>query len=298
MFSDLLRNAIRRDERTLTAIAEECEVPQPTLSRFLNGQDLRLATAERLAKYYSIDFSTIAAERNRPASKGGNNSAGSQTPVPLPAARIARLLKIVTLMQTTLGGCRAEWLADQVGVSRRTIFRDLETLRLAQVPLTFDDSTGKHRVGNYCLPDVQDVVWLVAACELSLLSTSPEVRDAVERFTSQLPAQCREEIDSLLAGCEFEPLETDLEDQPLESVQALMKAVRQRMCVQVEYVDGDETIQTKLSPYRLVVFTDGWSVIGRSSRHRSVQTIPVSDIDQIETTDQHFTMPRKYQRKK
>ena len=47
--SDDLRHAIRNSGKSVTAIAKESGVPQPMLTRFMNGQDLRLATVDKLA---------------------------------------------------------------------------------------------------------------------------------------------------------------------------------------------------------------------------------------------------------
>jgi plasmid maintenance system antidote protein VapI len=61
--SDDLRDAIRASGKSLTAIAKESGVPQPMLTRFMNGQDLRLATADKLAKYFGLSLSPPSPKR-------------------------------------------------------------------------------------------------------------------------------------------------------------------------------------------------------------------------------------------
>ena len=64
--ADQLREAIRASGKPVAAIARESGVPQPMLSRFVNGYDLRVATADRLAAYFGLEFTRPASEP-RPA---------------------------------------------------------------------------------------------------------------------------------------------------------------------------------------------------------------------------------------
>jgi transcriptional regulator with XRE-family HTH domain len=52
--SDDLRAAIRASGKSLTLLAKESGVPQPMLTRFMNGQDLRLATVDKLCSYFGL----------------------------------------------------------------------------------------------------------------------------------------------------------------------------------------------------------------------------------------------------
>jgi hypothetical protein len=64
--SDDLREAIRSSGKSLTALAKDCGVPQPMLTRFMNGQDLRLATVDKLCSYFGLELRPA----DRPQRKG------------------------------------------------------------------------------------------------------------------------------------------------------------------------------------------------------------------------------------
>jgi plasmid maintenance system antidote protein VapI len=49
-----LRDKIRDSGKSVNQLAAECGVPQPVLTRFLNGKDIRLETANKLAAYFSL----------------------------------------------------------------------------------------------------------------------------------------------------------------------------------------------------------------------------------------------------
>lgn len=56
--SDKLRQAIRDSGKSANALAREIGIPQPTITTFLNGSDIRLKTADKLAAYFGLDLQT------------------------------------------------------------------------------------------------------------------------------------------------------------------------------------------------------------------------------------------------
>lgn len=85
----------------------------------------------------------------------------------MPNTRLARLLRVMTLVRGRLARTAAD-LAGELGVSPRTVFRDLEALGLAGVPCRFDAEAGGYRIdGDFFLPPVQ--LTLGEAMALSVL---------------------------------------------------------------------------------------------------------------------------------
>lgn len=54
--ADTLRNAITRSGESANAIARATGVPQPTITRFLAGADMKLSTAAKLAGYLGLEL--------------------------------------------------------------------------------------------------------------------------------------------------------------------------------------------------------------------------------------------------
>ncbi len=52
--ADLLRAKIRSSGMTLTEVADKTGVPQPRLTVFMQGKDIRLATAQKLADHFGL----------------------------------------------------------------------------------------------------------------------------------------------------------------------------------------------------------------------------------------------------
>ena len=66
-------------------------------------------------------------------------------------SRIQRLLRLLALLQAGRG-YNVESLAEACGVSRRTIFRDLDVLRESGLPLIYDEPQQRYRSAGHVVP--------------------------------------------------------------------------------------------------------------------------------------------------
>jgi predicted DNA-binding transcriptional regulator YafY len=167
--------------------------------------------------------------------------------------RLNRLLQMVLLQAGK--GHNVDSLSARCGISRGTVFRDLEVLRQASVPLTSDDEFQVYHLADTSfLPPTkfsaaEALVVLVLCHELGDVRQMPFLPPAHERRCVRI------QYDSL---CER------------------------------------SVIQTRLSPYRLVFSRHSWYVIGRSSLHRSVRIFKLTRIRELELTDDSYEIPRNF----
>jgi proteasome accessory factor B len=219
-------------------------------------------------------------------------------------SRIHRLLKLIGLLQAG-PGYNVEALARACGVSRRTIFRDLEILRQSGVPLSFDDDQQRYRVpGTYYLPPTnftsEEALALIVLChELGDRSGLPffgPARTAALKLESSLPSRLREQLRSVADAVRIRPQPSNplREQEPI--YEQLLEAISQRCSVRIRYQSFTEweQIRTRLSPYRLLFSRRSWYVIGRSSLHRSTRTFNVGRILDIEPLEDHYEIPRGF----
>src|SRR6476646_1792563 len=115
-------------------------------------------------------------------------------------SRISRLVQLLGLLQAD-SAHNAASLARQCGVSRRTIFRDLDVLRQAGVPLLFDDEQCVYRIpGTYFLPPTnfttdEALAVMVLCYELGRDNRLPfyeAAQSAALKLESSLPTRVRE----------------------------------------------------------------------------------------------------------
>jgi hypothetical protein len=85
--------------------------------------------------------------------------------------RITRLLQLLKLLQSG-SGTDANGLANACGVGKRTVFRDLEALKMAGVPLAFDKDEKRYSIpGSFFLPPLN----FTANEALSLVALAAEL---------------------------------------------------------------------------------------------------------------------------
>jgi len=210
--------------------------------------------------------------------------------------RSSRLLSILLLLQTRRR-LTARELADELEVSLRTIYRDVEALAAAGVPVYADQG----RAGGYRLvegyrtrltglteqeaaalflvgmPGAAAALGLTAetsAAELKLLAAlAPDQRDRAgrlkNRFHLDLPAWYQ-----------------DAEDSP--HLSAIADAVLHDRRVQVRYRRWEEPreVERVLEPYGLVLKNGSWYVV--ASTPGGLRTYRVSNILELTPTDEAF----------
>ena len=86
-------------------------------------------------------------QRSAPAEVCNRFNSRQLRQLPMKPQRVTRLLELLSLMQSSRGQ-NSKALAEKFGVTRRTIFRDLDILRQAGVSLRFDDVDQKFQVAE------------------------------------------------------------------------------------------------------------------------------------------------------
>ena len=178
--------------------------------------------------------------RDNPTTNG--NAPPDRTPG-MNLSRITRLLKLIGLLQAGRA-YNTEALAQACGVSRRTIFRDLDALRQAGVPLIYNDQKQHYHIpGTYFLPPTNftpdEALALLVLCndlgDRSQLPFFEPARAAVLKVASSLPQRLREELRlvSDAIRMRLEPVNPLAEQQPV--YQQLLDALAERRSVRIRY---------------------------------------------------------------
>jgi len=227
--------------------------------------------------------------------------------VPVPAmnlTRICRLLKLVALLQAGREH-NVESLALACGVHRRTVFRDLDVLREAGVPLVYDAQKQRYSVnGTFYLPPTSftpdEALSLIVLChemgDRSQLPFFGSARSAVLKLEGLLPAKLREQLRQVSDAISIDIAPHSGLDGLDPTYQELLRAIGEHRALRIYYESLAERQQicTKLFPYRLLFSRRSWYVIGRSSLHRGVRTFNVGRIRSLEPVDDTFTVPRSF----
>ena len=212
--------------------------------------------------------------------------------------RLYRLLEIITLLRS---GRRydADALADELEVSRRTIFRDFNLLTMAGVPYYFDPEARTYGIKrSFFLPPVnftldEALSLLLATRKLISQQRTPlfhQATQAAVKIESILPGPLQEHCGSVLDHVEVRwPPAVD--DQNLDERFAPLRiAITEDRKALIDYKSLFEAkfIRTVISPYKLMFIERAWYVIGYSSEHQEVRTFKLLRIVNIELLEEKF----------
>jgi proteasome accessory factor B len=200
-------------------------------------------------------------------------------------------------------GSNVNSLAAECQVTRRTIFRDLEIIREAGLPLEYQPEFQVYRLpASLALPPTQftaeEALATIVLCgqlrEATRFPFPNAARSVAQKLESILPAKLREHLRDANGAIEQLPQPTSHLDQDQGShYRTLVAAISQRRAMRMDYRGAlDATpISTKIFPYRLLWSRHSWYVIARSSLHRGVRTFHVGRIQALTELPERFKIP-------
>lgn len=212
-------------------------------------------------------------------------------------------MKLLQVLQSG-NGQNAKGLAESCQVSRRTIFRDLETLRKAGVPLEFDSTEDRYFIPeSFFLPPVN----FTAEEALAILSLASDLgkeqlpfygsaRKAALKIETRLPGPLREELSDVTQSIQIKLQKHNALEEKDSCFQTLLDAITKQRVVRMDYesLTEWEKIQTKLRPYKLFFCKRSWYVVGRSSMHRDIRMFNISRILDIRMMREKYTIPKSF----
>ncbi|MGW0840567.1 helix-turn-helix transcriptional regulator [Streptomyces sp. NPDC002787] len=209
----------------------------------------------------------------------------------------SRLVSILLLLQTR-GRMTAAQLAEELEVSVRTVYRDVEALGAAGVPLYGDagHAGGYRLLDGYrtrltgLTTDEAEALFLAGApgpaAELGLGAV---LAAAQLKVRAALPAELRAHADRVAGRFHLDAPGWYAEADDTPFLPAVAEAVWNSRVVHVLYRRWAEPtdVRRRLEPYGIVLKAGRWYVVAGPGPH----TYRVDQILELDTTDEEFTRP-------
>lgn len=220
-----------------------------------------------------------------------------------------RMLGIVLALQEERW-LRAIDLAERLNVSQRTIYRDVEALRAADVPVVAVPGKGYSLHEEYVLPALrlttdEAVVLLLgtdAVAEQLDAHYQPAARTARTKIEAVLPDRLRSEVAALQNSIRFVPVNAFDNPDEQHALHRLREALTQQHAVQFGYhdqVSGDGVAGSdRVDPYGLVHLGGAWYLVGYCHRRARVQHFRLSQMGAVAVLDETFERPEGYKHPK
>lgn len=198
--------------------------------------------------------------------------------------RLQRLVKILQIIENRRPG-RKE-LAEELNITERQLYRDINDLITAELPIVYDRSKG-----IYCFEDTFSLKKIsVKAEELQSLLMARELfshtgggfKEGIEGvYRKILAAQSEPPVRMQLEpAIDFAKIETQY--------QAINKAIEESLRVEIEHCgqDGKYT-KREIDPYRLFYSNGFWYVLGWCHVRQDIRTFALDRIKKVRILEKH-----------
>lgn len=219
-------------------------------------------------------------------------------------SRIVRTIRILVALQSAKGYA-VEALARILGVSRRTVFRDLRDLQIAGIPCYYDNQTCSYIIDpKFFLPapnlSAQEALGLFllihTAKDNIQLTFKESALWAAMKIENNLPAQIKQYCKTALRSIAVRP-DSHGGIVFMDKIFAqLLGAILTKQVVNISYhlPREQKILTTEFNPYRLMYSNSTWYVLGWSSHYRGISALNLSRIKEVQKLDRRFMEDRKF----
>ncbi len=217
--------------------------------------------------------------------------------------RADRLISIIMLLQAR-GRMTAQALAEELEVSARTIYRDVDALGASGVPIYADRGVG----GGYALlpgyrttltgltrDEVRALCMLGVPAPLDQLGVTDDLRAALRKLAAALPDAHRVDETAVRRRIHLDATWWFQGDERSPHLRTVQRAVWEDRCLHVtyEHLPGPRVeIAQDVAPYGLVAKAGVWYLV--YERAGAVRARRVSDFRTVRLLDRSFERPEDF----
>lgn len=217
--------------------------------------------------------------------------------------RVHRLLRLITLLQSGRPRGVAE-LMEELGVSRRTLFRDLNMLEHAGVPYYHEPGKGYRIRQNYFLPPINLTV--PETLGLMMLAKSAATQrnrpfagpalSAVHKLVSTVPEPMRTVCAEMMDHVTINPGGEIVGDREQEHYGTLSQCIDEGRVCKLRYRSPvePEPMDLELRPFALHFAARAWYVLGHSAPHSEVRVLKLTRIETLDPLEKRFRRPERF----
>jgi predicted DNA-binding transcriptional regulator YafY len=210
-----------------------------------------------------------------------------------------RRLKILLLLQSRRKNLGVNELAEYFGVSRRTIFRDLNFISEMDVPIAHDTVDGYSIPKGYSIPplmfsDKEISVIMIGLSFLKSQTDSGMVEDAKSvqlKIENVVPEALRGLIRTMDQSIIVDPyLKKNKNTESGADWYAISNCISNYNRISFKY-NNVNTLRM-VNPYYLVFFSDHWNVLGYDVIKKAFRNFRLEKITQLISLDEKFSPDR------
>ena len=200
------------------------------------------------------------------------------------------------------GAMSARALADALEVSVRTLYRDVDQLTAAGVPIYAE----RGRCGGFRLlegwkttltgltPSEAQAVFLCGLAEpAEQLGLGTQVEAAKLKLLAALPAPWRHDAQRISSRFHLDPVDWYRETEPVPHLAAVAAAVWSERQLTIRYESWKATARRTVNPFGLVLKAGAWYLV--AAPDDQPRTYRISNILEVQVLEAHARRPRRFE---
>ncbi len=218
--------------------------------------------------------------------------------------RTARLIAILLLLESQ-GKIKAKELAEALETSVRTIYRDIDILCEAGIPIysTTGPNGGISFMDGYKINmnnlNSDDIVNLyltgVGIPQDYQTQTNYKLKNILIKLRNNLPGKYADDVNTALNRFYFDDSPWWEEHSFLEFYEILRQAVFQSRIIHIKYEKSNGEVSERIVlPYGLVSKNTEWYMVGLCKESRAVKTFKCSRLIDVKLLDENFSYPEEF----
>ena len=213
--------------------------------------------------------------------------------------RASRLVQLLLLLQTN-GKLTAARLAEQLEVSVRTIYRDVEALSGAGVPIYAESGPGggvrlvdgyRTRLTGLTAEEAEALALSGLPGAASELGLGTVLAAAQLKVDAALPPELRSRAVRMRERFHLDAPGWFAREEPVPHLAELSRAVWEERRVELRYEKRDGAVRRAVDPLGLVLKAGVWYLVARSGRTSSLRTFRVSRVVGVRQLDDEVVRP-------
>jgi predicted DNA-binding transcriptional regulator YafY len=214
--------------------------------------------------------------------------------------RASRLLSILILLQLRVR-LTAEALAREFEVSVRTIYRDIDALSAAGIPVYGDRGPGggfqlldgyRTKLTGLTAAEAEPMVMIGLPGPAAALGLGDEAKRALGRMMASLPATGSAAAGRFAERFHVDPVDWYQSEEPVRHLPAIARAVLDQKKLAMTYESWSHLKEHEVSPLGLVLKGGAWYLV--AAKGERVLTFRVSNILALAVLDESFVRPEAF----
>ena len=216
--------------------------------------------------------------------------------------KVDRLVSIIMILleKERIG---AQALADMFEVSPRTIYRDIEAINMAGIPIRSMPGVGggfeimqEYKIDKKIFSTSDLSAILIGLSGLSSMIQGDELVNALAKVKSFIPVDVAQDIElkTNQIYIDLSPWMNNTDIQP--QIESIKMALQESRLLSFEYADRDGNKTSRIvEPYQLVLKSNRWYFQGYCYKRNDFRLFKLSRISDLHVKEQFF-IPRDYQK--